>query len=149
MKPIRIQRKRTKGWRMPENTVYVGRGSVWGNPYYAHRGECPNCGTVKWFVQKTPLENSGKPYPINRIYDEIESAHDTKVDAIEEAVKRYRWHADRLDMANKKYNKDCYYKKDRLPVLSDIKGKNLSCWCKLSDSCHADILLELANQEEK
>lgn len=33
MKPQRVQRKRTKGWRMPENTVYVGRGSTWGNPY--------------------------------------------------------------------------------------------------------------------
>lgn len=32
-KPIRIQRKRTKGWRMPPNTVYVGRPSRWGNPY--------------------------------------------------------------------------------------------------------------------
>lgn len=31
--PFRIQRKRTKGWRMPENTVYVGRGSKWGNPF--------------------------------------------------------------------------------------------------------------------
>ena len=33
MHPIRIQRKRTKGWRMPPNTVYVGRPSGWGNPY--------------------------------------------------------------------------------------------------------------------
>ena len=32
-KPIRVQRKRTKGWRMPENTVYVGRGSMWGNRF--------------------------------------------------------------------------------------------------------------------
>ncbi|MEU5946279.1 DUF4326 domain-containing protein [Micromonospora sp. NPDC047465] len=31
--PKRIQRKRTAGWRMPENTVYVGRPSHWGNPY--------------------------------------------------------------------------------------------------------------------
>ena len=31
--PIRVQRKRTKGWRMPANTVYVGRGSKWGNPH--------------------------------------------------------------------------------------------------------------------
>lgn len=29
----RVQRKRTKGWRMPENTVYVGRPSKWGNPF--------------------------------------------------------------------------------------------------------------------
>lgn len=34
MKPIRIQRKRQKGWHMPDNTVYVGRGSRWGNPYF-------------------------------------------------------------------------------------------------------------------
>lgn len=33
MTPVRIQRKRTKGWRMPENTVYVGRPGKWGNPY--------------------------------------------------------------------------------------------------------------------
>ena len=31
--PKRIQRKRTKGWRMPHNTVYVGRPTKWGNPY--------------------------------------------------------------------------------------------------------------------
>lgn len=32
-RPRRIQRKRTKGWRMPEGAVYVGRGSAFGNPY--------------------------------------------------------------------------------------------------------------------
>lgn len=32
-RPVRIQRKRIKGWRMPENTTYVGRGSRWGNPF--------------------------------------------------------------------------------------------------------------------
>jgi hypothetical protein len=31
--PKRIQRRRTKGWRMPEGAVYVGRGSRWGNPF--------------------------------------------------------------------------------------------------------------------
>jgi len=31
-KPKRIQRKRTKGWKMPPNTIYVGRPSKWGNP---------------------------------------------------------------------------------------------------------------------
>lgn len=31
--PVRIQRKRVKGWKMPENTVYVGRPTKWGNPY--------------------------------------------------------------------------------------------------------------------
>ena len=34
-RPRRIQRKRTRGWCMPANTVYVGRPSRWGNPYQA------------------------------------------------------------------------------------------------------------------
>src|SRR3990167_7719207 len=32
MTPKRIQRKRTKGWRMPPNTVNVTRPGPWGNP---------------------------------------------------------------------------------------------------------------------
>jgi hypothetical protein len=31
--PKRIQRKRTKGWRMPQGAIYVGRPSKWGNPW--------------------------------------------------------------------------------------------------------------------
>lgn len=33
MTPVRIQLKRTKGWKMPENTVKVDRSTKWGNPY--------------------------------------------------------------------------------------------------------------------
>lgn len=29
----RIQRKRTKGWKMPPKTKYAGRPTKWGNPY--------------------------------------------------------------------------------------------------------------------
>ena len=29
----RVQRKRVKGWRMPENTISVCRPGRWGNPY--------------------------------------------------------------------------------------------------------------------
>jgi hypothetical protein len=31
--PARIQRKRTKGWQMPEGAVYVGRPGPYGNPF--------------------------------------------------------------------------------------------------------------------
>ena len=31
--PKRIQRSRAKGWKMPANAIYVGRPTVWGNPY--------------------------------------------------------------------------------------------------------------------
>lgn len=31
--PVRIQRQRTKGWRMPTGAVYVGRPTLFGNPW--------------------------------------------------------------------------------------------------------------------
>ena len=38
------------------------------------------------------------------------------------------------------------------PPLSEIRrklrGKNLACWCRLDEPCHADILLEIANEAE-
>jgi len=27
----------------------------------------------------------------------------------------------------------------------ELAGKNLACWCKSGDICHADVLLEIAN----
>lgn len=29
----RIQRRRTKGWKLPPGCVYVGRPTKWGNPF--------------------------------------------------------------------------------------------------------------------
>jgi len=29
---------------------------------------------------------------------------------------------------------------------SALRGKNLACWCRLDQPCHADVLLELANR---
>jgi len=37
--PKRIQRKRTKGWRMPEGAIYVGRPTKWGNPFMAETAD--------------------------------------------------------------------------------------------------------------
>jgi len=86
--PIRIQRKRTKGWRMPENTVYVGRPSLWGNPYNGN-------GAVReyWRYIKACIKASPRKYNINK-----------------------------------------------------LRGKNLCCWCPLDKPCHADVLLEIANE---
>jgi len=33
--PVRIQRQRTRGWRMPAGAVYVGRPTKYGNPFPA------------------------------------------------------------------------------------------------------------------
>lgn len=29
--------------------------------------------------------------------------------------------------------------------VTPLRGKNLACFCKLGEPCHADVLLELAN----
>ena len=42
--PERIQRRRTKGARLPPNTVYVGRPSAWGNPFkVGEHGDAAEC----------------------------------------------------------------------------------------------------------
>jgi hypothetical protein len=51
--PKRIQRRRTKGWRMPEGAaVYVGRPSRWGN-----------------FVRPGEIGADGKPYTRQQAVD--------------------------------------------------------------------------------
>ncbi len=30
-------------------------------------------------------------------------------------------------------------------IRQDLQGRNLACWCKPDEDCHADILLKLAN----
>jgi hypothetical protein len=101
MKPQRIQRKRTRGWRMPENTVYVGRGTMWGNYEAKRRHIKDNARAVEVFRQWV---------------DEGAS---------------WAW-------------------KGRARI--GLRGKNLACWCPLVDKdgnavpCHADVLLELANE---
>lgn len=32
--------------------------------------------------------------------------------------------------------------------LTELRGKNLACWCPLDEPCHADVLLEFANPSE-
>lgn len=32
--------------------------------------------------------------------------------------------------------------------LAPLKGRDLVCWCKPGEACHADVLLELAARQE-
>lgn len=100
MSPKRIQRKRTKGWRMPEGAVYVGHGSHMGNP---------------WIVDPSKATN-----PATNQYRAT----------VEECVKLFR------DLMY------CGFEDE----LEALRGKDLACWCPLDQPCHADVLLEIANQ---
>jgi len=34
----------------------------------------------------------------------------------------------------------------RAEVQRELRGKTLACWCPLDQPCHADVLLEIANE---
>jgi len=38
------------------------------------------------------------------------------------------------------------YELDVAEVRRELDGKNLACWCPLDQPCHADVLLNIANQ---
>lgn len=128
-KPKRIQRKRSSGWRMPEGAVSVTRPGKWGNPFMVAQG--PHDGM--WMVDcKSP---AGTTAQAAWIWDHIGPlAFITVSDALAFSLAMYRaWvillvvHSD-VD-------------------LTDIRGKDLACWCKEGDPCHGDVLIEIANKE--
>lgn len=73
---------------MPEGAVYVGRPSMWGNPF--------------------------------RVSPDLSAS---------ECVRLFR--------------EQCLLMEISSVVL---QGKDLACWCPLDQPCHADVLLEWANQ---
>jgi len=119
----RIQRRRTKSWRMPEGAVYVGRPSRWGNPYRI-RYDAP---IVEECCQWACYEDEGclcagcmTPAKAVAVYREEVST----LGRVDEEGTRY----------------------DLIDWLLPLRGKDLVCWCPLDQPCHADVLLELANR---
>jgi hypothetical protein len=56
LKPCRVQLRRSKGWRMPPNTVNVARPSKWGNPYKVGTCLIPDAQTaVEAFAANLPI----------------------------------------------------------------------------------------------
>ena len=33
-------------------------------------------------------------------------------------------------------------------IRTELRGRDLACWCPLDQPCHADVLLDLANGEQ-
>lgn len=72
--PKRIQRKRTKGWRMPEGAVYVGRPSKWGNPYTTRGTGCTPQTAVdnfRWMLSRAPVGDGSWGLVGETAYDTI------------------------------------------------------------------------------
>lgn len=49
------------------------------------------------------------------------------------------------DMLDDPGKRDCADYPEDDDLIRELRGKNLACWCKPGQPCHADVLLELAN----
>jgi len=135
MTPIRVQRSRKKGSVTPSNTKYVGRPSSWGNPYNVRQE-----GSV-WIV----FDDRVPPAPRRQLRKAVTfstqfEAHQFAVDCYEREMFGYR-HDGKDSLL------DYFYVSSMLEQVEELKGMNLSCWCKKELPCHADVLLRYANAE--
>jgi hypothetical protein len=116
--PQRVQQRRAKGWRKPENTVSVARPSKWGNP-----------------VRIVPVRARG-PFDLERDGVGFIGQHTDLQSARRGAVARFR------DLLT---NHPHLMRITVDDIRAELAGKNLMCFCPLDQPCHADVLLELAN----
>jgi hypothetical protein len=147
--PQRIQRKRTKGWRMPEGAVYVGRGSKWGNPFGPLR-------THRALARVPTVDHPGQPWEYEGRISADGMRHDyfhpdgrvivchVRYMTAAESVECYR----ALLHGDGRWPLDFTHRGGYYPHLNDVHhlaGRDLACWCPLDQPCHADVLLEVAN----
>lgn len=122
--PIRIQLKRTRGWRKPPNTVIVSRPSKWGNPFSVSQED------GEWSVVSSLVKDLAyEKYPT------IVVKCDTREAAVKKAVELFH---EALLIGDLNF--------EPADVRQELGGKNLACWCKAGDRCHADVLLAVANE---
>lgn len=116
----RIQRRRTKDWRMPDNTVCVDRSTPFGNPFLIERRHSMWC--------------------ISSMLNPAMWFRDTKAEAADLSVKAFRhWILsseqdglrERAKLALRGKNLACW-----CPLIYPDGNR-----CP----CHADVLLEVAN----
>ena len=136
--PDRIQLSRAKGYRRPDGTIQVDRQSIFGNPWAVG-----NPGT--WWMPR--CDNRAGWECLFRFDGPIDNAA---------AVDFYgTW----LMGGNLPLMPSVLTERGRavlraqmdsrrtliLARLPDLCGHHLGCRCALSQPCHADVLLELAN----
>lgn len=131
----RIQRKRVKGWKMPPNTVYVGRGSKLGNPF-----RVVQYSDGKWAVKCDDDENQ-----VAILTAICRAAYDTKQDAQYHSVECFKWWFDPFEPGGSFVALAISEENINL-AKKHLVNKNLACWCAPGEPCHADFLIEIANK---
>lgn len=104
---------------MPENTVYVGRPTKFGNP---------------WTIESALKSKLFKPEECAEVCAEEFEAW---LSGDEEQS-----YNENLGVWKKLEGR----RAELLQSIHELHGKNLACWCPLDQPCHADVLLRLANK---
>ena len=112
---------------MPDNTVYVGRPGKFGNPF---AGQVDGGESGLATMARQNLVDDFKYWLT--VPTTFRLAKTTWIE---------------LGPGGYPHHRGVFFK-DRDKVLEnlhELAGKNLACWCPLSQPCHADVLLEIAN----
>lgn len=110
---------------MPPNTVKVARPTKWGNPFVVERdGElwCVRDSLGIWSITK-----------------------ETRAEANRAAVRLFRAYLAN-DGSQPGQIRDAGGAFLAQIAPEELGGKNLACYCPLDRPCHADVLLEIANE---
>lgn len=138
-RPVRVQRKRIKGFKMPPNTVSVTRPGKWGNPFDFRSSDC--CWVALSYGCRG--DRLGRQQASVKAFAEWVNppAKGKKLVRMERGV--------RLGSDEKNFQIGPRFIVGPPPTMDAIRaelaGKNLACFCALYQDCHADVLLEIAN----
>lgn len=157
--PERIQLRRVMGWRKPEGAIVVARPTKWGNPF-AYRDRCR--GLVRYGPKH--LERFGRAWDYEGRISADGASHDmwySPTDIVETHV-RWATRAElvelyRLTLTDPTPGMLAAYPSRRghfarvttAEIRAELSGHDLACWCKLTDPCHADVLLAIANDTKE
>ena len=135
--PIRVQRKRTKGYRLPPNTISVCRPGRFGNPFRLTDVYelAEQQGAKAGIVDPDQIRQLAQQLVVDRFAQLLADPYGILSDEsfVSEAI-RQRFVLMRGN-------------------LGLLKGKNLACFCALlskkgkPNPCHADTLLLYSNDE--
>lgn len=162
--PRRVQRSRAAGWRMPEGAIYVGRPTKWGNPFghrtYTGLARVPGGidPAAEWEYEGR-VSADGDDHDIHHPDGRV-TRHKVRYMTRAECVETHR----RALLGDPtpsmlaaspggrflgywtgpvKSRRREYVTPEM--VRAELAGRDLACWCPLSEACHADVLLAVAN----
>jgi hypothetical protein len=135
--PIRVQRKRTKGYRLPPNTISVCRPGRFGNPFRLTDVYelAEQQGAKAGIVDADQIRQLAQQLVVDRFAQLLADPYGIPSDEsfVSEAIRqRFVWMRRKLGL---------------------LKGKNLACFCAIlskegkPNPCHADTLLLYSNDE--